>query len=237
MRGKRYGPPAGTGDSGNPPDASAGAVPTGQVHDASLPPGQPVDASVSVPPGKPVDASQGQPTDSASTDDSSTTSSDATAVTQLDGGPYMALPNPPAGYMPPTGPRHVVSPGADVTTTREGGWYASVGGMLINALTDGGYYGNGYGIELESDGTFVLLGQSQNYLVPYLPTDGGPVVIMGTWTVNDASASRGPNAWDLVVNAPTGAVYTEQVLMNDNPQVLGLVYGINAPDELVRPLP
>ena len=139
--------------------------------------------------------------------------------------------------MPPAGPRHVFSSVADVTTTLEGFWYACFGGMLVSALTDGSYYGNGYGLELESDGTFLVLGQSQGYLVPYVATDAGPTVITGTWMVNDASASRGPNAWDLVVNAPTGAVYTEQILVNDNPQVLGLVYGINSPDELVRPMP
>ncbi len=62
------------------------------------------------------------------------------------------------------------------------------------------------------------------------------VICSGDWPSLRATYCRGPDQGG-VINAPTGAVYTEQVLVNDNPQVLGLVYGINAPDELVRPLP
>jgi hypothetical protein len=153
-----------------------------------------------------------------------------------DGGPYSA--QAPATCSAPPGPRHVFASVAAVMTTIDGYWFACNSALVI-ALADSA--GPSDGIEFAATGTFVVLGGSADgVLVPYLPFGGDgsttPIVVKGTWSVADASASRGANAYDLIVNAPTGAVYTEQIVLHDNPQVLGLIAGVVAPDQLVRPM-
>jgi hypothetical protein len=102
----------------------------------------------------------------------------------------------------PTGPPVSFMSASQVTAAISGLWAGcnGSGSSFVHTLDQ-----NASGIQLASDGHFTLL------TGPLIPANGGADT--GTFEVVDASASLGPNTYQLRLAASNGGVYTTQVVV------------------------